>query len=46
MRPLMQILFSYFVFLLLIYSVFKLVQSTKTQYLSRQGEKINFQTQP
>jgi len=31
---------------LLIYSVFKLVQSTKTQYLSHQGEKIYFQTQP
>ena len=36
-RCLIQILFSYC--FLLIYSVFKLVQSTKTQYLCHQGEK-------
>ena len=36
-RRLIQILFSYC--FLLIYSVFKLVQSTKTQYLCHQGEK-------
>ena len=36
-RRLIQIL--YFYCFLLIYSVFKLVQSTKTQYLSHQGEK-------
>ena len=35
-RCLIQILFSYC--FLLIYSVFKLVQSTKTQYLSHQNE--------
>jgi hypothetical protein len=43
-RCLIQILFSYC--FLLIYSVFKLVQSTKTQYLSHQGEKIKIQVGP
>ena len=43
-RHLIQILFSYC--FLLIYSVFKLVQSTKAQYLSHQGEQMNFQAGP